>query len=176
MTRPELSRTLRIDTLGAEPRRLRIEADQEERTALARRFAIAAVDRLEAQVDIRQAEHDIVAAGRLFADVVQACVATAEPVPATLSEEFTIRFRPEGLAVDGEEEEVELGEDELDVMFYDGAVIDVGEAVAQTLALNLDPYPRAPGAADAMHEAGVVDEAAAGPFGALAALKEKLEK
>jgi hypothetical protein len=40
-------------------------------------------------------------------------------------------------------------------MFYDGAMIDVGEAVAQTLALNLDPYPRAPDAGDALREAGV---------------------
>jgi hypothetical protein len=49
---------------------------------------------------------------------------------------------------------VELGEAELDVMFYDGATIDLGEAVAQTLALHLDPYPRSPDADDALKEAG----------------------
>jgi uncharacterized metal-binding protein YceD (DUF177 family) len=106
---------------------------------------------------------------------VQSCVATDADVPASLAESFTIRFRPE--PVDrAPEEEVELGEDELDVMFYDGAMIDVGEAVAQTLALNLDAYPRAPDAADALREAGVVDEGTAGPFGALAGLKDKLGK
>jgi uncharacterized metal-binding protein YceD (DUF177 family) len=177
MSQPELSRTVRVDTLGAAPRRIRIEANDAERAALRRRFALTALDRLEADVDIRQAEHDIVAAGSLSAQVTQACVATHEPVPARVEEKFEIRFRPEGAAALADEEEVELGEDELDVMFYDGAMIDVGEAVAQTLALNLDPYPRAPEAGDALREAGVVDEEAAGPFNALAAaLKEKLGK
>ena len=32
------------------------------------------------------------------------------------------------------------------MIFYDGAAIDIGEAVAETLLLDLDPYPRAPGA------------------------------
>jgi len=41
------------------------------------------------------------------------------------------------------------------VVFYDGASIDVGEAVAETLLLNLDPYPRAPGAEQALRAAGV---------------------
>jgi uncharacterized metal-binding protein YceD (DUF177 family) len=96
-------------------------------------------------------------------------------VPASVGETFTIRFRPEPTEGPAEEE-TELGEDELDVMFYDGAMIDVGEAVAQTLALNLDPYPRAPDSGDALREAGVLDEGQAGPFGALAGLKDKLGK
>jgi hypothetical protein len=106
---------------------------------------------------------------------VQSCVASATPLPASVAEDFSITFRPEPVA-GTPEEEVELGEAELDVMFYDGASIDLGEAVAQTLALHLDPYPRSPDADNALKEAGVVDEASAGPFGALAALKDKLSK
>ncbi len=175
MTQPEFSRTVRTDTLGPTPRTLVIEAGPQERAALARRFALAGLDRLHAEVHLHRANQDIVMEGRLEAGVVQSCVATHVDVPAAVAESFTIRFRPE--AADGAgEEEVELGEEELDVMFYDGAMIDVGEAVAQTLALNLDPYPRAPDAADALREAGVIDEGAAGPFGALAALKDKLTK
>ena len=34
----------------------------------------------------------------------------------------------------------------MDVIFYEGETIDIGEAVAETLSLSLDPYPRAPGA------------------------------
>jgi uncharacterized metal-binding protein YceD (DUF177 family) len=175
MTQPEFSRTVRTDTLGPTPRTLQIEAGPQERAALARRFSLAGLDRLQAEVHLHRANHDIVVEGRLDAALVQSCVATHVDVPAAVAERFTIRFRPE--AADGAgEEEVELGQEELDVMFYDGAMIDVGEAVAQTLALNLDPYPRAPDAADALREAGVIDEGAAGPFGALAALKDKLTK
>jgi uncharacterized metal-binding protein YceD (DUF177 family) len=175
MTGPEFSRTVRTDMLGPTPRTLQIEAGPQERAALARRFSLAGLDRLQAEVHLHRANHDIVMEGRLDAALVQSCVVTAVDVPAAVAESFTIRFRPE--PVEGAaEEEVELGEDELDVMFYDGALIDVGEAVAQTLALNLDPYPRAPEAAEALREAGVMDEAAAGPFGALAGLKDKLGK
>ena len=42
---------------------------------------------------------------------------------------------------------------------------------ADTLALTLDPYPRSPGAEATLKEAGVLTEAEAGPFAALAKLK-----
>lgn len=175
MSEPEFSRPVRADTLGATPRTIRIAAEAAERIALARRFGLAGLERLEAEIHIHRGTPDIVMEGRLDADLAQSCVVTDVDVPASVRETFTIRFRPEP-AEGSAEEEIELGEEELDVMFYDGAMIDVGEAVAQTLALNLDPYPRAPDAADALREAGVIDEGAAGPFGALAGLKDKLEK
>ena len=65
---------------------------------------------------------------------------------------------------------------ELDVVFYDGAAIDLGEAVAETLVLSLDPYPRAPGAGETLKAAGVKSEEEAGPFGALVGLRDKLKK
>lgn len=174
MTQPEFSRTLRADTIGATPRHLSLSATPDERAALARRFGLEALEALTAEVEVERANEDIVATGRLTADVVQSCVVTADPVPARIDEPFAVRFRPEP-AQGAAEEEVELGEDELDVMFLDGALVDVGEAVAQTLALNLDPYPRARQAGEALKEAGVLDEGEAGPFGALAALKDKLK-
>ena len=176
MTQPEFARPVRVDTIGTSARGIQVQAGAEERAALARRFNLSALARLEAQVEIQRAGDGLVATGRLSATLVQSCVATAAPIPASITEEFTISFRPEPDAAGGEEE-VELGEAELDVMFYDGAMIDLGEAVAQTLALHLDPYPRAPDADDALKATGVVDEEAAGPLGALAAaLKEKLGK
>ena len=47
--------------------------------------------------------------------------------------------------------------------------IDLGEAVAQQLAVSLDPYPRAPGAT----LASTGEAEAQSPFAALAALKKK---
>ncbi len=106
--------------------------------------------------------------------LAQICVATSEPVPVTISELVTIRFISEP-RID-EEAEFELTAEDCDVMFHDGQLIDLGEAVAQSLGLALDPYPRSPNADALLKAAGVKGEDEAGPFGVLASLKEKLEK
>lgn len=175
MTAPEFSRTYRIDTLGERPRTVKIEADEGERAALAARFGLVAIGRLEAEAALVRKSEEVRAAGRIEAKVVQSCVATGEPVEARIAEPFEIVFRPQpgGAA----EEEIELSEAEMDVVFYEGASIDLGEAVAETLSLALDPFPRAPGAEEALRAAGVKSEeeakAESSPFAALAGLKRK---
>ena len=76
--------------------------------------------------------------------------------------------------VEASGEEVELSEDDCDVMEYSGQQIDLGEALAQTLFLALDPYPRAENADEFARKKGLKSEEEAGPFGALAELKDKL--
>lgn len=174
MTRPEFSRAVRIDTLGAEPRRMTIEAEAGEREALARRFGLVAIGRLAAEADLARKGDEVIARGQVTAAVTQSCVASGEPVEAEIDEPFDLRFRPEP-GPGGADEEIELGEAELDIAFYDGAAVDLGEAVAETLSLALDPYPRAPGAEEALKAAGVKSEEEAGPFGALAGLRDKLK-
>ena len=175
MTVPEFSRVVRIDTLGAEPRTQSIEAQAEERTALARRFGLLDIARLTAEIALVRRDEEVTATGRIQAAVTQSCVASAAPVEAVVDAPFELLFRP--AAVPGRpDEEVELGPSELDIDFYDGAAIDLGEAVAETMALSLDPYPRAPDADQALKAAGVKSEEEAGPFGALAALRDKLKK
>ena len=87
-----------------------------------------------------------------------------------VDEPFDIAFVP--APVEGRpDEEIELGAEDCDVVFYDGQAIDLGEAIADTLALAMQPYPRSPSAEEALKEAGVMSEAEAGPFAALAKLK-----
>jgi uncharacterized metal-binding protein YceD (DUF177 family) len=172
---PEFSRPVRVDTLGPEPRTVTVEAGPGERESLARRFGLVGIGRLAATAEISRKGEEVVARGRVSAEVVQSCVASGEPVPASVDEPFELLFRPPPAAGKADEE-LELGEAELDVVFYDGAAVDLGEAVAETLSLSLDPYPRAPGADAALKAAGVKSEEEAGPFGALAALKDKLGK
>ena len=173
MTAPEFSRPVRIDTLGEAPRTLSIEADEAERAALARRFGFLTLDRLAADIALSRKNEWVSARGTLRAALTQSCVATGEPVPEEVEEAFEVEFRPHPRPGDADEE-VELGGKELDVAFYDGAMVDVGEAVAETLSLAVEPYPRAPGSDEALRAAGVKDEQEAGPFSALAALKDKL--
>ena len=175
MTAPEFSRPVQVDTLGAEPRRLEVEATADERSALAKRFGLVEIGRLAADLSLTRSGVEILATGRIAAAVVQSCVASGVPVPAEVDEAFDLLFRPTPTA-GRPDDEVELNEKELDVAFYDGAAVDVGEAVAETLALSLDPYPRAPDAEEALKAAGVKSEEEAGPFGALAGLRDKLKK
>ena len=152
----EFSRLFRLDALSGEPRSVEIEAEPEERAALAARFGLAGIDSLVAEARLSRRGDAVEAAGQLKARVTQSCIATAEPVEAGVEEGFRVEFRPPPEA--RADEEVELGEEELDVVFYEGGAIDLGEAVAQTLALALDPYPRSAAAEAALRAAGVKAE------------------
>jgi uncharacterized metal-binding protein YceD (DUF177 family) len=181
MTPVEFPRPHRLDQIGAGESNVSITADADERAALATRFDLIAIDRLDATYALRRDTMGIRATGHLSAAVTQACVVTGDPVPATVEEDFDLRF----VSGPGEgPDEVELSEDECDTVFYTGAAIDLGEAAAETLALALDPFPRSPAAAEVLKQVGVLSEEdaeavleeKANPFGALAALKDKLAK
>jgi uncharacterized metal-binding protein YceD (DUF177 family) len=155
--------------------RLDIVADDEERRAVAERLGLLCLERFEAHAVLSRDGQKVRATGRLRAALEQSCVATGEPVPAHIDEPFDLSFMPEPTSRGGDDE-IELGEDDLDTVFHDGSAIDLGGAIADTLALALDPYPRSAGADAALKEAGVLSEEEASPFAALAALKEKIGK
>lgn len=172
MTDPEFSRPIRIDTLGAGARTVAIEAEAAERDALARRFGLLSLDLLVAEAEVTAGTLGrIEAKGTIDAAVVQACVVTGQPLPSSFTAAFTLVFVP---AAELAGEEVELEAQDLDTIGYEGGTIDLGEAAAETLVLELDPFPRAPDADEALRAAGVVGEEDAGPFGALKALKDRL--
>jgi uncharacterized metal-binding protein YceD (DUF177 family) len=173
----EFSRSVRIDTLSATPRPVSIGANEAERAALAKRFRLEAIHSLSAEAELVRTGEAVRATGRVTAAVVQSCVASGVPVEEQVAEDFTIEFRPHP-QVGSPDEEIELSEGELDVVFYDSAAVDLGDAVAETVSLALNPFPRAPDAEDALRAAGVKSEeearAEASPFAGLAALKDKL--
>jgi uncharacterized metal-binding protein YceD (DUF177 family) len=161
---------LRLDRVR-DGERLDLAADDSEREATAQRLGLQALDRLEAHVTLARTGEIVRAKGRLLASLEQCCVVTGEAVPAHVDEPFELIFMPEPHG-GRSEEEVELGETDCDVVFHDGSTVDLGSAIADTLALNLDPYPRSAGADAALKEAGVLSEAEASPFAALAQLKK----
>ena len=153
--------------------RLDLVADADECAVIADRLGLLSLDRLEAHAVLLRDGEKVRVAGRLKAALKQSCVATGEPVPAHVDEPFELIFLPEPRSGSADEE-LELGEADLDTMFHDGAAIDLGGAITDSLALALDPYPRSPSADTALKEAGVLSEEEAGPFAALSALKAKL--
>lgn len=160
---------LRLDQIG-NGERLDLVADDAERRSIADRLALRTIDRLEAHVTLSQTGHLVRAEGRIAATLEQSCVVTGEPVIAHVDEPFALMFMPEPQGT-GRDEEIELGAEDCDVVFYDGSKIDLGTAIADTLALSIDPYPRSAGADAVLRKAGVLTEEQASPFAALAALK-----
>ena len=161
---------LRLDRVR-DGERLDLNADEAERGAIARRLGLVGLDRLEAHVGISRNGAIIRAEGRLVARVDQSCVVTGDPVTSHVDQRVDLVFMPEP-EEKAPDEEIELGPEDCDVVFYDGGSIDLGAAIADTLALSLNPYPRSAGAEAALKEAGVLSEEQASPFAVLAALKK----
>ena len=161
---------LRLDQIrGGE--RLDLVADDPERKSVAERLGLGALGRLEAHVKLSKSGPQVRAEGRIAATLDQSCVVTGELVAAHVDQPFALLFVPvpDGSSPD---EEIELGEEDCDTVFYDGAAIDLGSAIADTLALSIDPYPRSASADAALKEAGVLSEEQASPFAMLARLKK----
>ena len=167
MSAPEFSRPIDRRQLKEKP--VELAADEAERKALARRFGLVSIKRLEARADLQADGDAVVAEGRLGADIVQTCAVSGEDLPVTIDEPLDLRFVP---AREIAEEEIELEEEELDEIPFSGHVFDLGEAIAQSLALAIDPYAVGPQAERVRREKGLSGEEASGPFAALAALKE----
>jgi uncharacterized metal-binding protein YceD (DUF177 family) len=140
--RPEFSRRIELARLVAHEATYPISAAADEREALARRFDLLSLERLEAEIRLQRLAGAMVRlSGHFTTDVVQACVVSLQPVASTLAQDFTVLYGP---TQPGKSVMVDLETDELEA--FDGDAIDIGEAVSQQLALALDPYPRTPGA------------------------------
>lgn len=174
MTPPEFSRPERIDTIGSGARVITVTANGDERTALARRFGLIAIDLLNGQFSVWRDGNVIVAQGQVEARVTQACIVTDDPVPARIAEAVTLRFVPDAEVDAVPDDEIELAAEDCDTLYYNGGAIDLGEATAETMVLALNPYPRGANAEAALRDAGVKSEEDARPLGALASLRDKL--
>lgn len=169
----ELSRLFPLADIGSVPKPVSVIASQSECAAVARRFGLVSLDGLSAEASLAAVNNCIEARGTLSARLTQSCVATAQLLPISLEEPFRIRFEPP--STEAAEEEFELSADDCDVMEHDGQAIELGEAIAQTLGLAIDPFPRAPDADDLLKAAGILQEEDAGPFSQLKGLFKKGE-
>lgn len=159
---PEFSHSLAISDIGAATKRLMLEADAQERAALARRFGLIELTMLNAALEVKRDAAGIGVVGQVHGQGQQPCVASGEPVPFLITERINLRLVfdvPAG-------GEIELSTEDLDVEPLLGDRVDLGEIAAQAFALGLDPYPRS-----AVVVPGVISEeeaiAARSPFAVL---------
>ena len=109
--------------------------------------------------------------GGIQASVIQACIATLEPLPAQVNEDFTSEFWPEPKDVDDEGDRAVL--DGADIEPLQNGVIDAGRIIFEALSAALDPYPRKQGAEFDWHDPASQNPEKISPFAVLAKLKDK---
>lgn len=137
----ELARIVAIDSLAHHGRAMEVEASEAECRALAGRFGIPAIEWLRAALRlVPVGDGRVRVTGALQASVVQVCVVSLEPFAQTVDAPVAVTFVPRPLLVG--QEDGEIDPDGADEEPYDGGRFDVGEVVAQTLSLALDPWPR----------------------------------
>ena len=140
-----------------------LQASLAECAQLAARFGFMEVRGLRADVRLFQVaagSWDI--RGRLVADVVQACSVTGNPVPESVDFELEDRY----VRHTDSQDEILVDLDAAEPL-VDGR-IDLGEMVAQSLALAVTPWPRSNDAPESF-QAGEADPSH--PFAGLASLK-----
>lgn len=176
-----IERHLPVETLSrTRETPFRVALSTDELRAAARFLDVERVDRVSLRGDVRAwGPRGWIAQGRLVATVVQTCVVTLAPVTAQIDEPVERRFLPADDLAPVTALEHELAEDEIDPPDPFVDQLDLGQFAMESLALALDPYPRAVGAAlapVAVAAPGVVPltDADARPFAVLAALKDKL--
>ena len=179
----EFYRPLPAHDLPAAGRPFDIEAAPDERVALAQQSGILAVNRLQAAGLVRPEANGrrVRLEGRLSAEVVQTCVVTLEPVTVVIDVALE-RLYGYDVLHDFEEGAGEVFidlADDLPAEPLTEDILDVGAASAEQLALELDPYPRKPGA----EFEGVPDRArskqgqeSVGPLASLAGWRKRTDE
>ena len=163
--------TRMFDARQLPPGPIDIKASPAECAALAQRFGLVRIKHLSARITLTRDGPTVRAAGRINADIVQSCAVSAEDLPVRIHEPVALHFVPAN-STPATDAEVELAAEQLDQIEMDGHQFDLGEALAQGLALAIDPYAEGPGAEDARAQAGMLDPSDVGPF---AMLKKLLE-
>ena len=140
---------VRMSRLPERPLQRRIVADPSARLEIARQLGLDRLDVLEAELTVTSWLDGIELRADWSATVEQTCGVTLEPLSTQLNGGFTVRVLPAGSpnAPEASTEEVVVepdAEDPPDI--FDGDLIDPGAYVVEHLALEIDPFPRKPGA------------------------------
>lgn len=141
--------TIRFNEVSRGPVKRTLEADELARARIARLLGLVSIQSLSAELRLKPWMDGAEIDGRFSAEITQTCGVTADDFEESAEGEFVIRVLPPGSinAPREEADEIELdpeADDPPDVL--EGEDIDLGAYVVEHLALELDPFPRKPGA------------------------------
>ncbi len=165
------SRPLNLHELARGPVRLTLAPDEAERVAIAKQLRLQGLPALTADVTVRPWLDGVEIAGRFQAVVEQVCGVSLDPFEQPLEGEILVHAVPAGSpqAATSEGGELELDPDAPDAPdILAGDAVDLAAYVVEHLALEIDPFPRKPGAEFDYQP----EEAETSPFAALKKLTE----
>lgn len=162
---------VRLGEVANAPRTFTFEADGRARMQIAQDLNLAALDRFAGEVTVTPWLDGARIDGAYEADLAQVCSVTAEPLPLKLANSFSLRVLPPGSAnVAAASSEIEIDPDAEDPPDeLESETIDLTAYAYEHLALDLDPFPRKPGA----EFEPPVEDAEISPFAALKAFKPR---
>jgi uncharacterized metal-binding protein YceD (DUF177 family) len=141
--------TLKLHELARGPVRLKLEPDDAQRAALAKQLGVRKLLAFTASVSVKPWLDGAEVTGRFDAVVEQICGVSLDPFEQPVSGDIEVRAVPHGSP---HASPPEGGELELDLEApdppdeLDGDTVDVSHYVTEHLALEIDPFPRKPGA------------------------------
>lgn len=155
---PEWSYPMLSDEIGTKVQRVKLDANDDQRVALARRLGVNDISSAHAEVEIKRISGNmtVYVSGVVEAQVEQECVVTLDPIYTQVKEEFEAWYADPGQAVsfvkarqqmmaDKAGEEAPILDEKDDPEPIVGGVLDLGELATQYLSLAIDPYPHAEG-------------------------------
>jgi uncharacterized metal-binding protein YceD (DUF177 family) len=140
---------LRLHELAAGPVTLRLKPSDAQRQAIAKALNLESLPALSAEVTVKPWLDGAEVTGRFHAVVEQICGVTLDPFEQPLEGEIFIQAVPAGSpnAPSHHGDELELDPDSADPPdVLDGDAIDLAALVLEHLALEIDPFPKKPGA------------------------------
>ncbi len=149
MTRKtDLSLIVNVADIDAEPREYRLTGQAPELLQLVDRFKIVSLENLEAHVTVKKMSEPkaIHISGTVNSRLVQQCGVTLQDVPENIDEPFELLLVSPETAAAFDEDELYADPEAPDYDAFEGDSVPLGEIVVQTVAVMMNPYPRAPGA------------------------------
>lgn len=145
----EWPKPLRLREVSRGPVRLRIEADAAQRSRIAGELGLESLSSLTAELTVKPWMDGAEVIGRFTAVVEQVCSVSLDAFEQAVEGAIEVRAVPAGSphAAPVEGAELELDPDAPDPPDeLEGDELDVASYLVEHLALEIDPFPRKPGA------------------------------
>lgn len=168
-----VSRWIDVSALGPAGKNFEIMLDDQAVAVLVERLGLLKLTNVRAAGKVWPMDDGVFVDFHLTAHVEQSCVVTLDPVGTDVDERVSLHYTPatpepaEPSVIDIDDEN-----DPPEPMVDDR--VDIGAAMAEHLALALDPWPRKPGA-EIPSGLGEENDARENPFAVLSQLKTEMK-